>query len=458
MELAVGGREASRISALPCGAARRRLEKRRDPQVAQAIDHQLRLMPAAPAKGGRTLPLVPHACAQVCGPCMSWRGLILKIDGGLVRRRRFLQCPIPPLRYAMDKVQWTRYAAVECGIICEINVDSTIVRKKHGEISVDLAILPNCPHLDIAICLEVLRFANVVSGRKLFDARIVALEIDPVQLSDGQSLSPRVSIDESSGSDIAIVVGGHPPSPEVAKRYGAWLRRIARLGAMLGGIDWGVVILAEAGLLDGCRVAVHWEVEARLREHSRGLTITEDLYAIDRNRITCAGRCAVIEMMLHLVRHFHGSEIATATAQDLVYCTPRPADTRQRPTNGVSPGSLDRRLARCLSAIEAEPETAFSLEDLARMAKLSPRYLQKMSKNALGVTITEHAAQFRLSKARDLVLHTEMPMMAIASATGFGSASVFARAFRKRYGRSARSYRSRYRQSFARPFAPESSS
>lgn len=335
-------------------------------------------------------------------------------------------------------------------------LDAHSVGKRAAEPKiVHLIVLPNSSRLDLVLCIEVLRYANVVSGRLLFDISIVASNSHAVPLTDGGVVLPQTTLNEARNPDVAVVLGAHPPPVNAVPPYKSWLRKLARSGAIIGGIDWGVIVLAEAGLLENCRVAAHWEVTARLLEYPGTLKVTEDLYAFDRNRMTCAGRCAVIEMMLHLIHHLYGANIATATGQDLVYSSPRPANTPQKLSHGLLPTRADRRLAKCLAAIEANPETPFSLAELAEIAGVSQRYLQKLAVKELGTSIMEYSLSFRLSKARDLVLHTDMPMVAIAAATGFSAPAVFSRAFKQRYGKSARSYRVGYRQSRARPFALE---
>lgn len=157
--------------------------------------------------------------------------------------------------------------------------------------------------------------------------------------------------------------------------------------------------------------------------------------------------------MLHLIHHLYGPNVAGATGQDLIYANPRPPDTPQKLPHGLVPGTADRRLARCLEAIDLNPDQPHSLVELARIAGITPRYLQKLARKELGVPIMEYALSSRLGRARELLLHTEMPIFEIAAATGFSAAAIFARAFRQRYGKSARSYRTAYRQARARPFA-----
>ena len=81
---------------------------------------------------------------------------------------------------------------------------------------------------------------------------------------------------------------------------------LARQGVSLGGVDTGPFVLASAGLLDGYRCAVHWESLPGFRESYPSVDVTTALYEIDRDRMTCAGGAASIDMMLEYVARTHG--------------------------------------------------------------------------------------------------------------------------------------------------------
>src|SRR5258708_40312784 len=78
------------------------------------------------------------------------------------------------------------------------------------------------------------------------------------------------------------------------------LRRLARQGVRLGALCTGSFALAESGLLDGYRCAIHWENLAAIREEFPKVEFVEDLFVIDRDRFTCTGGVAPLEMMLTL--------------------------------------------------------------------------------------------------------------------------------------------------------------
>ena len=71
----------------------------------------------------------------------------------------------------------------------------------------------------------------------------------------------------------------------------------------------------------------------------------------------------------------------------------------------------------------------------------SPRTLEAQFRARLGTTPQAHSLHLRLSEALRLVGDTDMPLMDVALATGFGSQSSFARAFRAAHGQSARALR-----------------
>jgi transcriptional regulator GlxA family with amidase domain len=90
---------------------------------------------------------------------------------------------------------------------------------------------------------------------------------------------------------------------------------------------------------------------------------------------------------------------------------------------------------------------AQSLEDprpiaqIARDLGLSPRALQLQFQTHLGLSPQAYYLSLRLAEADRLVQQTPLPLQDIALATGFGSQSAFARAYRQAFGRSARDRR-----------------
>jgi AraC family cel operon transcriptional repressor len=81
---------------------------------------------------------------------------------------------------------------------------------------------------------------------------------------------------------------------------------------------------------------------------------------------------------------------------------------------------------------------------LAQHAGVSAEHLARTVRKHLGVTPTELLNHRRLERAALLLSHTDSPVLTIALDLGFGSASVFSRAFRARHGLAPRAWRQRY--------------
>ena len=314
--------------------------------------------------------------------------------------------------------------------------------------------LPNCPRLDVAVSTELLRYANVVSGREIFSVCRVGPSLgEQLHAADGELLMMDRDISDVHTATAVLVIGGHPPATSTAQLYSKWLNRLARHGTLLAAVDWGVVLLAEAGLLKNKRAAAHWEVIGRLLETCPDIEVSEQLFVFDDNRLTGAGRLAIVELTLYLIRLLGSEKLAASVAQDLIYASPRPPNSPQRLARGLSVENASPRLQKCIRLMEQNIHNPLSLEVLASAAGVSARQLNKIAAKELNCSIIEHYVKVRLNKARELILHTELSCLDVSIATGFSSASTFSRSFSREFGTPPRAYRREYKRSRARPFS-----
>ena len=80
------------------------------------------------------------------------------------------------------------------------------------------------------------------------------------------------------------------------------LRRLSEQRVPLGALCTGGYALARAGLLDHYRATIHWENLSALREEFPRVLISDQLFSIDRDRFTCSGGIAPLDLMLNLIR------------------------------------------------------------------------------------------------------------------------------------------------------------
>ncbi|HJD46632.1 MAG TPA: response regulator [Candidatus Mediterraneibacter norfolkensis] len=75
-----------------------------------------------------------------------------------------------------------------------------------------------------------------------------------------------------------------------------------------------------------------------------------------------------------------------------------------------------------------------SLEDIAEYAGISRIYLSQLFKKETGKNIRDYLAEYRLSKAKELLLTSNLKIYTISELCGFGSAQYFNRIFKKMTG------------------------
>ena len=80
----------------------------------------------------------------------------------------------------------------------------------------------------------------------------------------------------------------------------------------------------------GRRMTVHWEHAAALAEISPHLVIERTLYVIDRDRVTCAGGTAPMDLMHALITQHHGAPFARLASDWFLHTEVRPSGGPQR--------------------------------------------------------------------------------------------------------------------------------
>lgn len=301
--------------------------------------------------------------------------------------------------------------------------------------TIGFLLIPGFALLPYASAVEPLRAANVLSGRSLYTWRHFA----PVGQQATASNGVVIAADELPGEGaphldtLFVCAGGNPATFQDAATF-ARLRRLARQGVTLGGISGGAYILARAGLLEARRFTLHWEHAAAFAEEFPNLDLRRSLFEIDRDRLTCSGGTAALDMMHALLARAHGPAIAAAVSDWFLQTEIRAGTAPQRLALRDRLGVRSGALLRALAAMEARIEEPCSGAELATAAGVTTRQLERLFRAELGCTPRAHYLLLRLERARQLARQTELPLSEIAAACGFASLSHFSRSFRARFG------------------------
>ena len=290
--------------------------------------------------------------------------------------------------------------------------------------------------------VEPLRAANHLAGKKLYDIRQLPVMGGRAVSSSGAVVNASAHVGEQVDYDLLLVVAGGDPARFANSNTFQWLRQLARRDVWLGGVSGGPVILALAGIMDNRRMTLHWEHVDALKEISPDLLVERSLFVIDRDRMTCAGGTAPLDMMHALIQSQHGAAFATEVSDWFMHTTIRPSAGPQRSGLAQRYQTHDASVLVAIDAMENHIADPLSLEQLARLTDLGTRQMNRLFKDKLGISTIAFYRKLRADKARNLLQQSSMSITDVALATGFASASHLARCYRELYGESPSMVRS----------------
>ena len=302
-------------------------------------------------------------------------------------------------------------------------------------------LMPGFSAIGFISALEPLRVANRFRG-ELYRWHVLSADGGAVLASNGMSVNA-ASLQPLNKNATLLVVAGFEPLQFVTPALTQWLRRLDNDGVTLGAIDTGACVLAEAGLLDGYRLTLHWEAIDAFKESYPKLTVTQELFEIDRRRITCAGGTASIDLMLDLIATAHGPDLAIQVSEQFVLSRIRPRKDHQRMQIAARYGINNKKLVQVIGEMEQHTEPPVSTFALAESIKVTRRQLERLFRLHLNDTPSNFYLGIRLEKARQLLRQSELSVLEVSIACGFESPSYFTRSYRARFAKCPREDRRR---------------
>lgn len=286
----------------------------------------------------------------------------------------------------------------------------------------------------LANFVDVLRLAADEGDRSrpiLCSWKVLSPDAAPVESSSGLAIEADEPLGDPARFDYIAVVGGlisgRQQLPAVSEDF---LRRAAARRIPLIGLCTGSFILHRAGLMQGYRCCVSWfHRDDFLEEFDGMIPVTDRIFVVDRDRLTCSGGASTAHLAAYLVDR-HLGRAAARKALSIMIVDEDIAAERLQPGLPVDLAARDPLVKRALLWMQQSSETPQPVARLARELGVSRRKLERHFAADLGVTPAAAGRRLRLAQAAALLAGTRRPVTEIAAATGFCDLSHFIRVFR----------------------------
>ncbi len=307
---------------------------------------------------------------------------------------------------------------------------------------------PRFQLLDVTGPADVFAEASRQLGRPgAYRVQVIGTEEGMLQSSSGLCLAVDATVAKHRGAIDTLLVAGSPRIEDMSSdlQLQDWLRRRSRAARRYGSVCTGAFVLGAAGLLDGKRVATHWNAAARLAAAYPGAQVEADaIHVKDGKLFTSAGVTAGMDLALAMVEEDHGRELALRVARELVMFLKRPGGQSQFSAHLAAQTSERSSVRAVQDHVLANLADDLSVPALASRAGMSERNFARIFRSETGATPAEFVERARIDAARRLAEESDLPAKRLADAVGYSNVDGFRRAFGRRLGVNLTEYRRRF--------------
>jgi transcriptional regulator GlxA family with amidase domain len=314
--------------------------------------------------------------------------------------------------------------------------------------AIAILIFPGVQALDVSGPMDVFAEANsFLPPERQYTIEVLGTQEGLLRCSNGLCLAAHWHYAQAQDACDLLLVAGGPglPAQPRDEALSAWLQAAAGRARRHGSICNGAFLLGHAGLLDGKKVATHWNDAAALAARFPLAQVDADsIYVHDGRLVSSAGVTAGIDLALSLLAGDGGAQLALQVARRLVVYTQRQGGQSQFSPHLTPVVDAASPVAQAQQYVLAHLADELGVDTLAQQVAMSPRNFARIFARELGVTPARFIESARLDAARALLAASDAPLKTIAWRCGFGTADQLRAVFLRRLGVSAKQYRQNF--------------
>lgn len=284
-----------------------------------------------------------------------------------------------------------------------------------------------------------------------FRPRLVTADGAPLALAAGILLTPHAGLAQTQKPDVVIVCDAElAPGESPEGRWPveiAWLAERRADGAILCSSCSGALILAEAGLLDGCDAASHWIVADLFRDHYPGVRLRPDRILCnsrgDGSLVTTGGASSWQDLALYLVGRFCGAAEAARLSR-LFLIGERSEGQLPFAAMAAPRRHEDATIAGVQAWIADNYHVTNPVAAMTAESGLTERTFKRRFALATGYTPIDYVHALRIEEAKQMLETSALPVEVVADAIGYAEPATFIRLFRRLSGVTPAQWRKRF--------------
>lgn len=266
-----------------------------------------------------------------------------------------------------------------------------------------------------------------------------------IESSSGVALDTRPIVDLRPVEAQTVLIAGAEREPLLEAMADTALRaalpHLTGDAERFGSVCTGGFILAALGLLDGHRVATHWDSCKPFAKAFPTVAVDpEALYLADGRLWTSAGVTTGIDMALAMVARDLDASIAGEVAKRLVLYARRPGYQSQFSPVLKAQVKGDSPFADLIGWMQSNLDAPLDVPSLAARAGLSKRTFHRRFVAATGETPARFVEIARLDAAR-MLLSRGLSLKSVAAQVGLFPPARLAETFERRFGVAPRLFR-----------------
>jgi transcriptional regulator GlxA family with amidase domain len=182
-----------------------------------------------------------------------------------------------------------------------------------------LLIFDEAEELDFCGPWEVFTASSMI---REFSDQVVLIAEQPgvVHCGKGMKVVPDHTLEDAPPLDLLLVPGGYGTRREVSnEKLISWIAKVSGTVTWVTSVCTGALLLHEAGVARGRRVATHHAFEDTLQARGDVTVVRDARYVVDGNLVTSQGVSAGIDMALWVTGQIYGRDHARAVRRYIQY-------------------------------------------------------------------------------------------------------------------------------------------